>query len=87
MKRNRRKMDGSVARTSRKSEGLKDYRKVSRTGGKGEILEGKKRKTLQKGKKKLFKSLMQSHSKGKCTTLNMKEQETIHEMQNFKQQN
>lgn len=43
MKWNRRKMDGSVARTSWKSEGLKDYWKVSRTGEKGKMLEGKKR--------------------------------------------
>lgn len=57
MKWNRRKMDGSVARTSRKSEGFKDYRKVSRTGEKGEMFERKKkRKTQQKDKKKLFQS-------------------------------
>lgn len=35
-------MDGSVARTSRKREGLKDYRKVSKTGEKGKMLERKK---------------------------------------------
>lgn len=52
---NGRKMDGSVARTSRKSEGLKDYWKVSRIGERGKCWRGKKRKTLQKGKN-LFKS-------------------------------
>lgn len=50
-------MDGSVARTSRQSEGLKDYWKVSRAGERGKMLEGKKRKTLQKGKKKTAQKL------------------------------
>lgn len=56
MKWNRRKMDGSVARTSRKSEGLKDYWKVSRTGERGKCWRGEKKGKHCRKAKKMFKS-------------------------------